>query len=96
MGPAARYNSAVSAAVGALSWSREEYQAIRTQWESVWDIPSIPSSYYVSRNLNNAFRSVVFKTGNQWQVIEHYAAAINKEIARKNRELGIAREGASA
>ena len=96
MGPAARYNSAVSAAVGALSWSREEYQAIRTQWESVWDIPSIPSSYYVSRNLNNAFRSVVFKTGNQWQIIEHYAAAINKEIARKNRELGIAREGASA
>lgn len=95
MGPAARYNSAVTAAVEALAWSRDEYAVIRTQWESVWDIPSIPSSYYVSRNLNNAFRRVVFQTGNQWQVIEHYAAAINKEIARKNRELGLSREGAS-
>ncbi len=93
MGPAARYNSATAETIGNLAWSREEYAAIVSQWDQVWDIPSIPSGYYVTRNVTNAFRRVVYQLENEREVLNHYGAIINKEITRKNKELGITGKG---
>jgi len=96
MGPAARYNSATAETIGNLAWSREEYAAIVAQWDQVWDIPSIPSGYYVTRNVTNAFRRVVYQFENEREVLNHYGAIINKEITRKNKELGITGKGEQA
>ncbi|MHB1452674.1 MAG: extracellular solute-binding protein [Saccharofermentanales bacterium] len=89
MGPAARYNSANFETIGNLAWRDAELQTILEQWKSVSDIPSIPSSYYVARNIQNAFRSVVYKFNNERETLNKYSEIINKEIVRKNKELGI-------
>jgi ABC-type glycerol-3-phosphate transport system substrate-binding protein len=89
MGPAARYNSANVETLATLSWKPSEYAIISQQWKSVWDIPSIPSSYYVTRNVTNAFRNVVYKNENERETLNKYANIINEEIIRKNEELGI-------
>jgi len=89
MGPAARYNSANVETLSTLPWKPSEYAIIAKQWESVWDIPSIPSSYYVTRNVTNAFRNVVYKSANERETLNKYAKIINEEIVRKNEELGI-------
>lgn len=89
MGAAARYNSANQEAVGLLSWKSDEYATIKEQWKSVLDIPSIPSSYYVTRNVTNAFRNVVYNGKNERETLNKYSEIINKEIKRKNKEMGI-------
>ena len=89
MGPAARYNSANVETLRNLAWKPSEYKTIAAQWEQVWDIPSIPSSYYVTRNVTNVFRNVVYKNTNERETLNKYAKIIDKEILRKNKELGI-------
>jgi len=90
MGPAARYPTANIKALKNLAWKPEEYKTISEQWKHVTDIPSIPSSYYVTRNVTNIFRNVVYKNENERETLNKYAKIIDKEITRKNKELGIA------
>lgn len=90
MGPAARYNSANVETLKTLPWKPSEYAIIAKQWESIWDVPTVPSSYYVTRNVTNAFRNVVYKNANEREVLNKYAKIINEEIKRKNEELGLA------
>ncbi len=89
MGPAARYNSANVATLGNLAWKPSEYRIIAEQWTHVWDISTIPSSYYITRNVTNAFRNVVYNNENERETLNKYAKIIDKEIVRKNKELGI-------
>jgi len=88
MGPAARYNTANMEAVNFLPWTRKELEIINRQWEEVWDIETIPSSYYVARNIANAFRNVVYHKANERETLNRYGDIIDKEIQRKNKELG--------
>ena len=89
MGAAARYPTANVKALKNLAWKPDEYKTISKQWEQVTDIPSIPSSYYVTRNVTNIFRNVVYKDENERETLNKYAKIIDKEITRKNKELGI-------
>jgi len=89
MGPAARYATANVKALKNLAWNPEEYKTISEQWKQVTDIPSIPSSYYVTRNVTNIFRNVVYNNENERETLNKYAEIIDKEITRKNKELGI-------
>ena len=59
LGTAARYNTAAVEAVGYLDWPQEEYEVLMEQWSYVEEIPYIPGSYYVGRNIGNAFNEVV-------------------------------------
>ena len=88
IGLGARYNSANKETVGKLAWKKSEYSAISAMWEQVWDFPVLPSSYYISRNFINAFRAVVYKKENPREALNKYAAIIDKEITRKNKEIG--------
>lgn len=89
MGPAARYNTANMEAVRYLPWAKSEVDIIEAQWNDVWDIETIPSSYYVARNVANAFRNVVYNKANERETLNRYGEIIDKEILRKNRELGL-------
>ena len=88
MGPVARYNSANVETLRNLAWKPSEYKTIAAQWEQVWDIPSIPSSYYVTRNVTNVFRNVVYKNTNERETLNKYAKIIDKEILRKKQGIG--------
>ncbi|MBS1327891.1 MAG: hypothetical protein HP041_07860 [Oscillospiraceae bacterium] len=52
-------------------------------------IPQVPASYYISRNLYNAFRRVTLSGGNPREMLFKYNSAINQEIERKRIEFGL-------
>jgi ABC-type glycerol-3-phosphate transport system substrate-binding protein len=89
MGPAARYDTANLEAFGTLRWTTEERTLLETQWEQVSDVLQIPGNYFASRNLTNAFRSVVYRQTNPRETLNRYNGFINEEILRKRKEFGL-------
>lgn len=59
LGASARYPTANLEAVRELPWSATDYQKLVEQREELIGIPQVPGSYFISRHLTNAFRSVV-------------------------------------
>ncbi len=92
VGISARVNTANKNVMPTISWSREELDAINEQWGSLSQIPVSPAYYYTSRNLNNAFRRVVYQYEKPIDVIYRYAHEINAELERKRAELNIGGE----
>lgn len=89
MGPAARYSTANKEAFRNLPWTLAEQELLMEQWQWVEDVPIVPGDYYVSRNLANAFRRVVYYRETPREVLGRYNAIINKEILRKRKEYGL-------
>ena len=59
MGPLGRYDTANVEALSKLNWSTAEYEKINDQMMNLREVPIIPASYAVTRNVYNAFRAVV-------------------------------------
>ena len=87
LGEAARYATANLEAVELLNWSSQEKAVLRAQRAWVKEIPEIPGSYYTSRCLDNAFRSVIYDGDNPRKVFEKQVKIIDSEIKRKLLEL---------
>lgn len=88
MGPMGRFDTANLEALEKLPWSTSEYQKIATQMSQLKEVPIIPASYAVTRNINNAFRAVVNDADNPRYSLSAYNRDINAEIVRKLKELG--------
>ncbi|MCA0755173.1 extracellular solute-binding protein [Paenibacillus sp. N4] len=73
----------------ASNWSRAEQASLSAQWEQVYEIPELPGGYYTSRNIDNAFREVVFQMGNARESLFYWNKDINDEIKRKRYEFGV-------
>ena len=87
LGEAARYASANLSAVELLNWSSREKEVLRNQRQWVREIPEIPGSYYTSRCMDNAFRSVIYDGDNPRKVFEKQVEIIDSELKRKRLEL---------
>ena len=85
MGVAARYAPANKQVLANLPWSAEEQGLLYSQWKNLYLLPEIPGSYYVTRNLNNAFRKSVYNSENPTHTLSKYNEIINQEIARKRK-----------
>lgn len=88
MGPLGRYDTANLEALKKLNWSTEEYNKIYDQMLNLREVPIIPASYAVTRNVYNAFRAVVNNQRNPRIMLSNYNRDINAEIIRKLRDLG--------
>ncbi|TAH73681.1 MAG: extracellular solute-binding protein [Anaerolineaceae bacterium] len=86
MGPGARYPTANVEAFQRLPWTKKQSESLMEQWEYVTDVPQIPGSYYISRNVSFAFKSVVYDKENERETLYKYNIEINKEIDRKLKE----------
>ena len=53
------------------------------------EIPVIPASYAVTRNIMNAFRETVNENQNPRDTLVWYNRDINDEITRKRENLGL-------
>ena len=82
-----RYDAADPQALSQLSWSEDELVRLMDQWEELEEIPVIPASYAVTRNIMNAFREVVNKQENPRDTLLWYNRDINDEIKRKNETM---------
>ena len=89
MGAAARYNTANKNAFERLPWNTQERELLRSLWTDVSDIPQTPASYYVNRNILNAFRRVVYYNETPREVINKYAQDMDRELIRKRQEFGL-------
>jgi ABC-type glycerol-3-phosphate transport system substrate-binding protein len=76
-------------AFAATNWTRAEQKVLMDQWKQVQEVPELPGGYYTSRNIDNAFRSVVFQWENPREALYYWNKQINEEIIRKRYEFGV-------
>lgn len=88
MGPLGRYDTANIEALSKLNWSTAEYNKIYDQMQHLKEVPIIPASYAVTRNVYNAFRAVVNNQKSPRFQLSSYNRDINAEIIRKLEDLG--------
>ncbi len=89
LGTSGRYNTANINAFSNMPWNSEELEQLTAQWEEAVEIPEIPAGYYITRNLNNAFRLVINESANSRQTLNKYNLEMNKEITRKREEFSL-------
>jgi ABC-type glycerol-3-phosphate transport system substrate-binding protein len=90
MGPAARYPTANMEAFEMLPWPVADYRELRAQFEWVKGIPQVPGGYFTSRQVNNAFYTVVTEQNvGPREALTDFTRYINDEITYKRIEFGI-------
>lgn len=87
LGTMGRFDTANVDALKQLSWSEKEYSRLYAQQSELAEIPIIPSSYAVTRNIMNAFRETVNEGENPRDTLIWYNRDINDEIARKRTQI---------
>lgn len=87
-GPQGRYDTANIEALSKLNWSASEYNKISDQMSHLKEVPIIPASYAVTRNVYNAFGAVVNNKKNPRFQLASCNRDINAEIVRKLKEQG--------
>lgn len=76
-----------------MTWSRDEYNNLLTQMDTVMAVPQVPGGYYLQRVLNFAFNRVYNSSGEQTmaenpvEVLTEYIPELNQEIEKKRKEL---------
>ena len=89
LGQMGRYEAANVETLKQLNWSSAELDVLLSQWESLTEIPILPSSYAVTRNIMNAFRETVNSNENPRDTLMYYNSDMNEEIQRKRENLGL-------
>lgn len=89
LGTLGRFDTANIEALKQISWTQTELNLLLAQLEQQVEIPIIPATYGVTRNLVNAFRSVVNDAENARDTLMWYNRDINAEIERKREDLGL-------
>lgn len=89
LGTASRYTPANTEAIRRLSWTAEEAELLLSQWACTDNIPEVPGGYYIGRNLNNAFRAVLYAGENPREMLLQWNEEINREILRKRKAYGL-------
>ncbi len=92
LGQLGRYTPANIEALQQLSWSKEEQEVLLNAQSELREIPIIPASYAVTRNIMNAFRETVNNGENPRDTLLWYNRDINTEITRKRENLGLSTE----
>lgn len=92
LGASGRFATANMEALKYLPWSKAQQDTLYEQWKNVREIPEIPASYYISRNLINAFRAVKYEYANPRHTLNLYNEEMNQEILRKREEFGLTNE----
>lgn len=89
MGTMGRFDTANVEALKELSWSTSDMEKLQAQFATQKEIPVIPASYAVTRNIMNAFRETVNNAENPRDTLMWYNKDINSEIKRKLDDLDL-------
>lgn len=89
LGQMGRYEASNVEALRQLNWSGAEMDVLLAQWDALTEIPVLPSSYAVTRNIMNAFRETVNSNENPRDTLMYYNSDMNDEIRRKRENLGL-------
>ena len=89
MGQTARYATANLEAFNMLDWSREDRNIINEQRSLVVHNHEVPGSYYLQRNITNAFNAVVTAGEDPRTAIKEWSGQTDAELERKREEFGV-------
>lgn len=89
LGYTGRYATANVAALSKLPWSSDEIEMLSLARKNVVMIDEYPGNYYIAREVNNAFRSVVNEGTNPADILSRKNVLINKELIRKYKQFDI-------
>lgn len=89
LGVLGRHTTANEEAFSVSNWSIHDQRTLDAQWAWVQELPEIPGGYYVSRNLDNAFRAVVLSDEDARESLFYWTSSTNEEILRKREEMGL-------
>lgn len=89
LGVLGRHTTANKEAFSVSNWSIHDQRMLEEQWQWVCELPEIPGGYYVSRNLDNAFRAVVLSDEDPRESLFYWTSSTNEEILRKRQEMGL-------
>ncbi len=89
LGTAGRYNPASLGAIQEIPWSNKDLKKIMSQWTLVVEIPEVLGGYYTSRNIDNAFKAVIYDNDNYREALNYWNRKTNEEIGRKRKEFGL-------
>lgn len=70
-------------------WTDNEKEMLLQQWENVVEVPEIPGGYYVTRNVDNAFRQVYYNGENVRDTLYYWMNAVNEELLRKQAQMNL-------
>lgn len=82
------WNSANLEAFEELRWNEAHKQVILEQWNHLKEVPKIPGSYIIEREISNTWTSVVYEDANLRSSVSDAIIKIDKEVRRKMIEFG--------
>jgi len=83
-----RWNTANIEAFTHLPWPKDDLQVILEQWKWYKEVPNLPGSYYLAREINNGWNRTVVDMMNYRESLEQSYVDINREMLRKEIEFG--------
>jgi ABC-type glycerol-3-phosphate transport system substrate-binding protein len=84
-----RWNTSNIEAFVHLPWRQDDLNAILEQWRWYKEIPNVPGSYFLERELQNAWNRTVVDGMNYRSSLETAIGEIEREMQRKMQEFGI-------
>lgn len=78
-----RWNTANIEAFTRFPWQNEELNVFLEQWRWYKDMAHVPGSYYIPREINNAWNRTVLDGQNYRAALEEAVLNINRELRRK-------------
>lgn len=94
LGYTGRYTPANIETLKMLPWTKTELSSLLSAREQVVLLPEYPGNYYIAREVNNAFRSVINEQVNPVDMLSRKNVKINTELERKHKQYGITAEEA--
>jgi len=82
------WNSANLEAFESFRWNEEHKRIIMEQWTHLKEVPKIPGSYIIEREISNTWNSVVYDDANLRSTVSDALIKIDKELQRKMQEFG--------
>ncbi|KAB8127853.1 extracellular solute-binding protein [Gracilibacillus oryzae] len=87
------WNTANIEAYNGLPWSSSHKEVILSQAEWITEVPRVPGSYMLERELSNAYNSIVLDGENLRTAIDLASKRVNRETNRKLEEFGFMKNG---
>ena len=80
-------------AFAGLPWVSNHKQVILEQTEWLTEVPRVPGSYMLEREISNAYNSIVLDGDNLRTAVDLANKRINRETYRKLEEFGYMKDG---
>ncbi|MDR1892680.1 MAG: extracellular solute-binding protein [Oscillospiraceae bacterium] len=89
LGTSARQLTANLNAFHRLAWGAQDLRKLEEQGAQTVGVPTLPGAYFTSRHLSNAINRVLYSNGTPYEELTDFSKIIDKEIAKKTKELGL-------